>query len=433
VQVGSPPDSDIQALLPNEGKASMTFKRLIQVGAGLAAIAVLAACGSSSGGAAPSGSPSGSQSPFGAPDPATGTPITVGVISLELGPVTFPMYRQGLQAAIDYINEYKGGIGGHPLKLVHCETDGQPATSARCANQILDSKPTFVFGGADTGAPGSVPVYARANLAMVGGLNFTPVESNYKNGVIFSAISGADNAATTTYASQQGAKSASIIYTSDTQGTRAGQLIVGYAHALGMQPVSSVPVPPTAADVSTQAATVVTSKPDFVFVNTPVGCASMLKNLNELGYTGLVGVIDPCTDPRTIAAAGAGANGMFWGSPVELPNTSADSTLFAQIAAKWAPTAPLTSITAIAMQSVINAQAKLSPIANNLTTSTIMQAFQSGTNNPNFMGHPYTCDGKQLPGSTSVCNAYQRIFTYKDGKSQQLADWIDPTKVMTAG
>ena len=415
----------------------MTNSRVIRWGACLAALAVLTACGSSTGGSstassgAASGSSSSSSDPFGTPNKATGTPITVGVINLELGAVTFPMYRQGIEAAIQYVNEYKGGLGGHPIKLVNCATDAQPATSQRCANQIVDEKPAFVFGGGDPGAPGSVPVWERANLAMVGGLNFTPVESNYKNGVIFSAISGADNAATTTYASQQGAKSASIIYTSNTQGTHAGQLIVGYATALGMKPVNEVPVPETAADVSTQAATVVTQKPDFAFVNTPVGCASMLKSLNQLGYTGLVGVIDPCTDPRTIQAAGAGANGMFWGSPVELPNTSADSTLFAQIVAKWAPDAPLTSLTAIGVQTVLNAQSKLSGIADSLTTDSILQAFRSGKDNPNFMGHPYTCDGKQLPGSTSVCNAYQRIFTYKDGKSTQLADWIDPAPVMS--
>lgn len=138
----------------------MNSKLVLRWGAGLAAITLLAACSNSSNGsssASPtsSGSASSSADPFATPNKATGTPIVVGLINLEVGPVTFPGYRSGVEAAISYINDYMGGVGGHPLQLVHCESDAQPATSQRCANQILDQKPAFIIGGADPGSPGA--------------------------------------------------------------------------------------------------------------------------------------------------------------------------------------------------------------------------------------------------------------------------------------
>jgi len=412
----------------------MTSKLLVRWGAGLAAVALLAACSNSSSTSPPasSGSPSASSTtdPLGAPNKATGTPITVGMLNLENGPVTFPMVRAGVEAAIAYINDYKGGIGGHPIKLVHCETDSQPATSQRCANQILDQKPAFIFGGADTGAPGAYAVWQRANLAVVGGIPFTPVEQNYKDGFMFGAVAGADNAAGVVYGNQQGAKSGVAVYTSDTQGTRTGNGVQTFMKNLKMSPVSGVPVPPTAADVSAQAATVVTSNPDMVYVTTPVGCASMLKSLNQLGYKGKVFVIDPCTDPKVIAAAGAGANNITWGAPTDLPGATPDGQLYMAILGKYAPSTPPITLTVMAIQEVMNAQTYLSPIADSLTTDSIVAAFTKGTNNPNFAAHPFTCDGKQIPGSISICNGYQHINTYINGKTSSVGDWVNPSSAM---
>lgn len=52
-----------------------------------------------------------------------------------------------------------------------------------------------ILGGGDTGSAGAIPVWQRASLAYLGGIPFTPVESNYKNAVIFDDVSVADNAA----------------------------------------------------------------------------------------------------------------------------------------------------------------------------------------------------------------------------------------------
>ncbi|GAA4351949.1 hypothetical protein GCM10023145_16870 [Angustibacter luteus] len=351
-------------------------------------------------------------------------------MNLEAGPITAPGYRTAAEAAASYVNDYLGGVGGHPIKIESCVTDGQPATSQRCANQLLDKKPVFILGGADVGGAGAYPAWTRANLAVVGAVPLTPVEQTYKNGVIFSAISGPDNAAAVSYASQKGGKSASVVYTSDAAGTHSGELFQQFFKNTGYTTVKAVPVAPTAADLSAQAAQVVTAKSDTVAVNTPVGCGSMLKTLDQLGFKGTKVVIDPCADPKVIAAAGAGAEGMIWGGPFDPPGASADSTLMAAVIKKYQPaTAPITA-SYMGFQAVMNAQKYLSPISDKLTTESIVGAFQAGSNNANFAAHPFTCDGKQIPGAPSICNGYQHIFQYSKGATTTVGDWVNPAPAM---
>ena len=109
----------------------------------LVAAGLLAAgCGSSnkssssSSAASTTSTQSDTSSALGTPKAATGTPINVGLINDETGAVTFPEYRQAAEDAVKYINAYKGGIGGHPVKLVTCASDATPPTSAREHQQI---------------------------------------------------------------------------------------------------------------------------------------------------------------------------------------------------------------------------------------------------------------------------------------------------------
>ena len=82
------------------------------------------------------------------------------MINDETGAVTFPEARQGAIAAANYVNNYLGGINGHPIQIDNCVGDGTPATAARCANELVAKHPIAILGAADVGAPASIPVYA---------------------------------------------------------------------------------------------------------------------------------------------------------------------------------------------------------------------------------------------------------------------------------
>jgi branched-chain amino acid transport system substrate-binding protein len=87
------------------------------------------------------------------------------------------------------------------------------------------------------------------------------------------------------------------------------------------------------------------------------------------------------------------------------------SNLYMAVLKKYAPASiPVDSLTAMGFATVMNVQAALAHFTSaQLKTAKILAAFRSGSDHPNFMAHPYTCDGKQLPGAIAVCNAYQQI------------------------
>src|SRR3954466_5048662 len=72
---------------------------------------------SSSTAASSSSTTAAAADPLGTPKKATGSPIVLGLLNIETGPVTFPEYRQAAEAAVKYINNYKGGIAGLPVVL----------------------------------------------------------------------------------------------------------------------------------------------------------------------------------------------------------------------------------------------------------------------------------------------------------------------------
>jgi branched-chain amino acid transport system substrate-binding protein len=416
------------------------MKNWMGILAALATCALLvAACGgddSSSSNASKSAATAtpDSSAALGSEDKASGSPITVGLLNLESGPVTFPEYRQAAEAAVKYINDYKGGIGGHPVELASCATDGQPATSARCAGQIADKKPVFILGGADTGAPGAFPVWKRSDVAVLGGIPFTPVESNAPNAVEFMSVSIADNAAASTYAVKElGVKKASVIYTDDTQGKFTGLgVIAPVLKAQGVD-VKTVPVAPNAADLSSVAASAIENGPDMVYVNSPNACPGLLKALKAVGNTAKIFGIDPCTSPPALKTAGDAAEGLYFAQPFDSLDSGTDDAK-AMLAAvqKYGPAnLALDSIAQAGFSSVINIQAALDGVKD-LNTQAILGAVKDGQSHPNFLAHDYVCDGKQVPGATSVCNGYQKMKQVKGGKVTTVDDkWITGVEYYT--
>jgi branched-chain amino acid transport system substrate-binding protein len=392
------------------------MKRLGWLGAAALPVVVLTAVGcSSSGSSGGSSTPAASStaaaagtSAFGTPKKATGTPYVFGMINDETGAVTFPEARQGSIAAADYVNNYLGGINGHPIKIDSCIGDGTPATAARCANQLVASHPVAILGAADVGAPASIPIYQHANLAYLGGIPFTPVPETAPNSIQFWSVSVGDNAAAAVYAGKTlGVKSAALIYFSNAQGASIVPQITPVFKAAGVTTVKDIPLSPTSPDPSPQAALVESSGAQLAYVDVPNGCGNVLKALKSVGFTGKIIGIDPCGAPPVLQASAGGANGMYIASPFLLQSgSSSQAKLFMAAMKKWAAPGTLTdSISTAGFATVMNVQQVLSKISGTPTTTSILAAFKSGTHQ-NFLSHPYTCNGQALKGATAICNDY---------------------------
>jgi branched-chain amino acid transport system substrate-binding protein len=415
------------------------MKRLRTLGAAALSVAALTAVGCSSSGsssstgsstpaASSSSTAAASSSVFGTPKKATGTPYVFGMINDETGAVTFPEARQGSIAAVSYVNNYLNGINGHPIVIDSCIGDGTPATAARCANQLVADHPLAILGAADVGGPASIPIYAHANLAYLGGIPFTPVPETAANSIQFWSVSVGDNAAAAVYAAKTlHVKSVAIVYFSNAQGESLLPQITPVFKAAGVTTVKDIPLSPTSPDPSPQAALVLASGAELAYIDIPNGCGNVLKSLKSVGYTGKLMGIDPCGAPPVISAAAGGAEGMYIASPFILQSgSSAQAQLFQAAMKKWAaPGTLIDSISTAGFATVMNVQQVLSTITGTPTTATILAAFKSGTHS-NFLSHPYTCNGQALKGAPAICNDYYLMNQIENGQLTQPSstDWV---------
>ncbi|MFT3865002.1 MAG: ABC transporter substrate-binding protein [Solirubrobacterales bacterium] len=373
-----------------------------------------------------------SGSVLGKEDKATGKPIVVGMLNLENGPVTFPQYKEATEAAIEYVNTYKGGIHGRPLELVECATDGQPATSTRCANQIVEKNPLFIFGAADTGASGAFPVYERKGLAYIGGMPLTPTESNAENAATFISIAVADNAAAAAFAKETlGVKSAASINTSDTQGKYTGEIIQKSLEGAGLK-VNYINVSPSASDLTSPAAEAVTAGAELVYIQVPNACAPMMKALESVGNTVPVISVGTCSAPSVLEAAGPAAEEVYFPEPVELlSNGSEQAEITSAAFDEWTSSEmPRETFSVEGFASVMNVWETLNEAPeSDLQASKILGLFTSGSEHANWLAHPYTCNRKQVPAQEAVCNGYQKMTQVKGGEVVEVTkDWVNGTQ-----
>ena len=46
----------------------------------------------------------------------------------------------------------------------------------------------------------------------------------------------------------------------------------------------------------------------------------------------------------------------------------------------------------------------------------MLKTLRAGSNHPNFLANPYTCDGKAIPTEPAICNAGQKLYQIKNGQ-----------------
>ena len=63
-----------------------------------------------------------------------------------------------------------------------------------------------------------------------------------------------------------------------------------------------------------------------------------------------------------------------------------------------------------------------------------MDLARAAVDSPSFWGHPYTCDGNQVPGLPSLCAPQQVLFTLPAvGEDLEgVTDWIPTDELLVA-
>ncbi|NED64991.1 ABC transporter substrate-binding protein, partial [Streptomyces sp. SID10244] len=60
---------------------------------------------------------------------------------------TFTQEQKAAEAAVSYVNDYLGGVSGHPIQLEVCNDQLQVSLARECANKAVASDAVAVLSG----------------------------------------------------------------------------------------------------------------------------------------------------------------------------------------------------------------------------------------------------------------------------------------------
>jgi len=355
----------------------------------------------------------------------TGEPVVVGLINQEDAPVgSFPDLRLGAEAAVRHVNTDLGGVGGRPIRLKSCATRGTAESSQACAAKLVEGGPVAVIGGVDLGSAVSLPVLETAGVPYVGSLPQLGQELTSDGAYMLAGGTVADLLGQAQYSLDVlGAKRFGALYL-DLPGVlatvvRASEVVL---KARGATDVKLVAAKADEADFTPALKAATSGDPDVVFVVFPAqACARIMQAGQALAVKAKLFFPSACAERSVVEAAGSAAEGAYFGSaylPVGDPSPEVEV---------WRSRTKSQGVLSQAgFSAVMNVHRLLGEVPGELTPAAVSAALGAARDHPGYMTHAYTCDGKQVPIMTAVCNPHVRILQYRDGRFVDVVgDWVD--------
>jgi branched-chain amino acid transport system substrate-binding protein len=206
---------------------------------------------------------------------------------------------------------------------------------------------------------------------------------------------------------------------------QAAKIVLGLK---GVNDVKLVAAKADEADFAPSLKAVSKGDPDVIFVIFPAqSCARIMQTAKSLGITAKMFYPGVCVSRSVVDAAGAGAGGAYFASGfLPFGDPSPDVTT-------WRERTKAESVLSQAGFSVVmdlHALLTKQPGAE-VNPAAVTAALKATKDQPGYMAHAYTCDGKQVPLLKAVCNADVRILQYRDGTFADVLDgWTNGTDLV---
>jgi branched-chain amino acid transport system substrate-binding protein len=352
---------------------------------------------------------------------ASGEPVKVGLINPEDGPaISQPEGREAAEAVVEYANEHLGGLGGRPIELVICKAKEDPASNGACANQMVQEKVVGVVVANTANGEAMAPVITGAGIAYTGYNGASGSELTGKNSFLWTGGVASVIASFAKTAAAEGVKDFTLFGTDNAS-------VVGALKQMG-QPIFKaagigleiVPIPLGTPDTTPQVSAGLKSEPGAVgIVGDANMCASTLKALETLGNEAPRYVIQFCVEDSTIKAAGPAAyDNAFLFTSADGASDDKEAQIYRAVMAEYAPDVDTAGSAVTAYQSMLGFIRAAGGVQGDVTAESVVTAISSAKDVPVPVGHgaTMTCDGKQFPGLTAICNASSLAGKLKDGK-----------------
>jgi branched-chain amino acid transport system substrate-binding protein len=398
----------------------------LAAGVGLLALAATACSsdskGTSSGGS--SGSSSGSStadlSVLGTAKPATGTAVTIGMIteggSEAIGSQS-ALAEQGAQIAKQYVNEYLGGIGGKPIDLFVCGNKSTPAGAQDCANQMVEKKVAAVIWPF-TGQGASVPIITGAGIPIIASSGSSTEELTTPGVFVLTGGYPATLGVYAQDAKDRGIKKFAMLVIDVPAATQGAQALGGIVFKNAGVDFSVITAPPGTPDLTPQLQDAVSQGADAVGVTGDVTfCTSFLKAYQTLALTLPKYVIATCNDQSVTAALPDVLAGSIEAT-ISVSAGSPDAKLYAAMVQKYAPGKGIdpdpakSSGVSLGASTVMNFIAGMKGFTGEPTPANIATQFKT-VKGAVFLGGgiTYDCSSKPISIIPNICSAALQLGT----------------------
>ena len=319
----------------------MTTRTRRNRGIAVASVALLAlgaaSCSSSSTSSSSDTTGPSAESLLGTPNKATGTPIKIGLVSDgKTDAIDNTQSVAASKAVFDYANDYLGGINGHPIEVVTCETKQTPSGATSCGVQMLNDKVAAVLVGASgqdtavyTALDGEIPYFTSttASGGILGGAGAYVLTSPLSS--IGAGVPIAQDA---------GVSKAGFIVIDVPAATGPITAIATPVYQDGNVELSMIPVSPEVADMTPQVqAGISQGLGQFSITGTAQFVATAIKALKQAAFDGpiIAGVSNP--DPALAESIPGGYEGVTNISSATEDPADPDVQLMNAIIEKYAP------------------------------------------------------------------------------------------------
>jgi branched-chain amino acid transport system substrate-binding protein len=363
-------------------------------------------------------------------------PILLGMINNEDTPFgSYPEVRAAAEAAATWVNTELGGVDGRPIEILTCISQFDVEQSQQCALELEQAGVVAFVGGVDVTSNGSYPVIEQNGLAVVGGIPANLVEQRSPNAFFFSGGIAGGATAMVAHAAENGAERVVLAFGELEPfevAAREYAAVVGEDLGLDVELVpfsfsaaDFVPVLTKARDVDAQAVVVLAAD---------AACVPLMETAAALELDATLYLFGSCAAESILDAAGEAALGVIFNSEGPVNQDEIEGAIFQDVVDRYA-TEPAGAAGTVGFRGFMNLYAMLLELgADGITSDAILDLARSSVDEPSFWGHPYTCDGRQVPGLPALCAPQQILFTF-DAVGQdpvEVSDWIPTDELFAA-
>jgi branched-chain amino acid transport system substrate-binding protein len=368
------------------------------------------------------------------------SPVVIGAINTQGGQVLVgPGWTEGVKTAIQFVNKFLGGVGGHPLVASFCFTTSAEEDGTKCGQKFANDKRVKIveFGAVVVGNQSFYAALGK-NKPTVGGVELLPVDAQRMNGF---ALFGTNDSVLgpwgTLGKNVLHAKSAAVVYPQIPGIDYGAKVEKASLDSAGIK-TTLVGFDANATDLTGPLTASGAQNADMIVPQSnAAGCVNIAKALQQLGKSATPVVSNPlCLVPDVAAGLGGDLPKWIYGIASSLGFDTTDPAVAPFVRGLKAVGQPKLAADAwviVAWGQILTTVKLMNQIGVNKVTSANFTKAIRAFRGPQALGAPTLQCGK-YPAEPAACNDQAQFFRYLGaGKFKRITGFLQPPKSFKLG